>query len=98
MKISVRFDDLPLPVKAAMWDGVSKYNENQIAAEFSKRVDWCRRQGENDPYEVATYLTVYMIKDMDETRWKCGLGWNMTSTPSYQMKVGILYSHKRFYE
>ena len=97
MKISVRFDDLPLPVKAAVWDGVGKYNENQIAAEYSKRVDWCRRHGENDPEGVATYLTVIMVKEMDETRWRCGLGWDMTATPCYAAGVGILYSYERFY-
>ena len=97
MSISARFDDLPLPVKAALWDSVTKYDENRIAAEFSKRVEWCRRRGENDPYELATFLTVQMIKDMDETRWKTGLGWNMISTPSHQVGVNILYSHAHFY-
>jgi len=97
LKISARFDDLPLPVKAAMWDSVTKYDENRIASEFSRRVEWCRRRGENDPYELATYLTVQMIKDMDDVRWRTGLGWNMTTTPSYQEGVNILYSHEHFY-
>ena len=97
MRISPIFDDLPLTVKAAVWDGVSKYNDNQITMAYFQRLEYCRRRGENDPEMVAAYLTVMMIKDMDKTRWQCGLGWNMTTTPCCAAKVDILYSYEQFY-
>jgi hypothetical protein len=97
MYLGHTFDSLPLPIRAALWDAVQPYAEESIAAAFAKRLRWCQRKGENDAFEVAVYLTVQMIKDMDETRWKTGLGWGMTQSPSYLSNVRPIYSFNDFY-
>lgn len=97
MRIPPEFDELPLPLKAAIWDAVGNYRVQDIMHQYLLWLLRCQSNGEPDPELVAAQIVAQEIQRRDAANHKNGIWWRPHDSPSYQAGVGILYSYTSFY-
>jgi hypothetical protein len=85
------FERLPLPVKAALWDGVVEYDAYAVLLKLRK---WSKQYGPVN----GVRMTISWIKLGDKERARGGKAWRMPISPTAELGMKPIYSHEHLHK